>query len=302
MTKSLATVDLDTGEIHSVVPFEPQAAKATDAKLNAVIEYAQQMKDWPLLDQAVEQKIEEQIEFVAWWRERVQKPGGDRQSGKHCRSTATMLTEPEAAELTGFTRRQVSKWAKRLEDRESYRSRLYGATYRQAMGDTQNYLAGGTGQNEWYTPEEYIALARQVMGGIDLDPASSAEANETVKATRYFTPKDNGLVQEWHGRVWVNPPYSRELIGPFTAKLIAEYRAERTTQAILLSHNNTDTGWFQSLTDVATAVCFPRNRIKFYRGADVAAPVNGQVFFYLGSNLPAFVDAFSVKGVVMIPQ
>jgi ParB family transcriptional regulator, chromosome partitioning protein len=46
------------------------------------------------------------------------------------------------------------------------------------------------------------------MGAFDLDPASCEEANQTVKATKFYGAADNGLEHEWYGKIWLNPPYS----------------------------------------------------------------------------------------------
>jgi hypothetical protein len=47
------------------------------------------------------------------------------------------------------------------------------------------------------------------LGEIDLDPASNALAQSWIKAGNFFTIEDDGLKQQWFGRVWCNPPYGR---------------------------------------------------------------------------------------------
>lgn len=60
--------------------------------------------------------------------------------------------------------------------------------------------------NEHYTPASVTEPARALLGAFDLDPASCPEANERIRATRFFTQADDGLSQAWSGRVWLNPP------------------------------------------------------------------------------------------------
>ena len=60
---------------------------------------------------------------------------------------------------------------------------------------------------EWISSKDMIDSAHLVMGGIDLDPASSDKANEFVNAKKYYTPVDDGLNEmEWFGNVYVFPP------------------------------------------------------------------------------------------------
>jgi hypothetical protein len=60
-----------------------------------------------------------------------------------------------------------------------------------------------TGKNdEWLTPPEIIAP----LGVFDLDPADAVDSPfKTAKAS--YTSE--GLIKEWFGRVWLNPPFNR---------------------------------------------------------------------------------------------
>jgi hypothetical protein len=47
------------------------------------------------------------------------------------------------------------------------------------------------------TPPEFVAIARAVLGIVDLDPTSSEKWNRTICATRIITAEQNALVTPW---------------------------------------------------------------------------------------------------------
>jgi ParB family chromosome partitioning protein len=161
------------------------------------------------------------------------------------------------------------------------------------------HVAHNSGNNEWYTPQEYIKAAREVLGDIDLDPASSDIANQTVQAKHYFTAEVDGLAHEWSGRIWMNPPYSSDLIGQFISKLIQHYDEGKIEAAIVLVNNATETRWFQELAHESAAVCFPRGRVRFLDpNGQPGTPLQGQALLYIGDNIEGFTASFLQFGVV----
>jgi phage N-6-adenine-methyltransferase len=156
-----------------------------------------------------------------------------------------------------------------------------------------------TGENEWYTPIQYIEAARKVMSRIDLDPATSEFGQQRIQANIYHTKETNGLKATWIGKVWLNPPYSQPLIAQFIEKTVSQYKAQNITEAIILTHNYTDTEWFHSLESVANLLCFTKGRIKYEKeDGTVAAPTQGACFFYLGKNVKRFKEVFKEFGFI----
>lgn len=149
---------------------------------------------------------------------------------------------------------------------------------------------------EWYTPPQYIEAARDVLDGIDCDPASSAVAQLTVRATRYYTADDDGLARPWYGTVWLNPPYSAKLIAAFTDRLAAH-----EAPWVCLTNNGTDTAWGQKLLRRAEAVCFPDHRIRFHNadGQPQGPAMQGQMFTYYGGAPGKFAARFAEFGVIL---
>jgi len=159
------------------------------------------------------------------------------------------------------------------------------------------HVAHNSGENEWYTPEKFITAARNVMGSIDFDPASSEIANRTVGATTYKTKDDSGLDVDWHGNVWMNPPYAQPLIMQFSEKVVEQL--PNIKQAIVLVNNGTETKWFQLMAKNASAICLISSRVKFIDpdGNASGAPLQGQIILYFGDNPVGFCEVFSEFGV-----
>lgn len=157
------------------------------------------------------------------------------------------------------------------------------------------HVTNNSGNNEWYTPSEYIEAARECMGSIDTDPASNDIAQKVVKAETYYTTETNGLEHEWNGNVWMNPPYSSDLIYQFIEKLKTE--KGNYNQAIVLVNNATETKWFHELVSLSSCVCFPKARIKFYMpDGKTGAPLQGQAILYIGENKEKFEECFEGFG------
>lgn len=120
--------------------------------------------------------------------------------------------------------------------------------------------------SEWRTPLNLLEGYVYRFAPVDLDPCS---ADSHVNAKRYYTEAENGLIQPWHGFVFMNPPYGRE-VGNWCEKAASE--AVDDTTVIGLLPGRVDTQWFHDhVFSKAKAVVFIKGRLTF-EGAVNGAP------------------------------
>ena len=274
-------------------------AKALEACLKIVGESLEAANDAAEVKLRAERKAGEMLAGME------KKPAG--RPAENRSHDATDL--PPSLKDLGIKRDQSSRWQREAAvGEETFES--YLASCREEQREITQagllniakgcHVSANSGENEWYTPPEYIEAAREVMGSIDLDPASCETAQANVKARRFFTVDDDGLSRKWSGNVWLNPPYGKDVIGQFASKVVDESR--RFEQAIVLVNNATDTAWFHQLASVASAVCFIRGRVKFLdkSGKPANTPVQGQAVLYIGHDAIKFRNAFSRFGLVAL--
>lgn len=165
--------------------------------------------------------------------------------------------------------------------------------------------------NSHYTPSAVVEAARELMGGIDLDPFSCAEANRVVKA-RAFCSLENGQdgfscawsLEGQPTRLFVNPPggkLDRKTLKPTTgpgfssaavawAKLIHEWKCGNGAQAVFVGFNLEILRTSQTWKDAGIPgcgefpVCFPDERLRFWnedKPEDKSDPTCANVLVYV---------------------
>jgi hypothetical protein len=292
-----------------VIQYDPNVGAlrvhATEAAERAAI----RTKDKKSLEKAVREKLEAQRDFAAGYKAKFEA-GGDRgvnQSGKWQVDRSGNLAHDVYCQKFGFAYRTVARWAERLLEPERFdveRSERLAKAWRLIEMEKAANFSSET--CEWYTPAMYIEHVREALGGIDLDPASSPQANEVVKATRFFTKEDDGLARDWSGRVFVNPPYGKNddhksLASDFCAKAIGEYTSGRVDACIILVNSCHSQQWQAPLYEYT--VCFVNHRIQFSAmdGEENKNPTFQNIFVYLGHDVMRFATVFSGIGYVMFP-
>jgi len=147
----------------------------------------------------------------------------------------------------------------------------------------------------WYTPRPIIRAVEEFFDAIDLDPCAQP-GSKTVPAAQYFTEEDDGLAQRWWGRVFMNPPYGRE-IGPWIEKACAAYESREIEAGILLLPARTDTDWWRRMRDYPA--CFVDGRIHFIHPEGKEGPASfPSALVYLGDEIDRFAAAFAHLGDV----
>ena len=115
-------------------------------------------------------------------------------------------------------------------------------------------------------------------------------------AKKMYNKDDDGLKQEWSGRVWLNPPYSRPLINLFVRKL-AEHG-----NGIALLFNRCDNKMFHDIIfKKASGIKFLRKRINFYRpdGTTGDSPGCGSVLVSFGVENARILRDSKIEGVFL---
>lgn len=165
-----------------------------------------------------------------------------------------------------------------------------------------------SGETEYYTPVEIVDSARFLLGGIDLDPASSARANEVVGARQFYTVADNSLYRSWYGRVWLNWPFAagekackpncqkktcrperrghciQEDIpgnGEWVNKLVADWNAGNIEAACCICYACTSEHWFAPLLKFPQFFITGRVNYRLPSGKIIEGVTKGSVVTFL---------------------
>lgn len=123
----------------------------------------------------------------------------------------------------------------------------------------------------WSTPQDFFDKLNEEFN-FQTDVCASVE---NTKCARFFDETTNGLVQEWNGTCWMNPPYGRGI----KAWIRKAYESSLSGATIVcLLPARTDTSWWHDYV-IRGEIRFIRGRLKF-GGQKNSAPFPSAVVIF----------------------
>ena len=190
-----------------------------------------------------------------------------------------MVTNLEAAiEAAGISNKTAHHWQKLaevLDDKfESYFAEAEYSNWEFSVYSLLRYANDGiysSDLNDWETPQWLFDLLNKEFK-FTLDVCAT---KKNTKCKRYYTPKDNGLKQNWKGTCWMNPPYGNA-IASWIRK--AKEEASKGATVVCLVPARTDTEWWWS-NCIYGEVRFLKGRLKFGNSTNAAPFPSAVVIF-----------------------
>ena len=123
----------------------------------------------------------------------------------------------------------------------------------------------------WSTPQDFFDKLNAKYA-FTLDVCATPD---NAKCEKFFTKDDDGLVQDWYGTCWMNPPYGRT-IGQWVRK--AHKSSQSGATVVCLLPARTDTAWWHDFA-AKGQVEFIRGRLKFGDAKNLAPFPSALVVF-----------------------
>lgn len=143
-------------------------------------------------------------------------------------------------------------------------------------------------KDEWLTPPFIL----KSLGDFDLDPCAPINRPWNI-AKNHFTIEDDGLIKEWYGRVWCNPPY-----GLIADKWLSKLVQHGNGIALIFARTETKM-FFNRVWKEADSLLFIQGRLYFYDINGEKAKGNAgapSVLIAYGKNNSKILSNCNIKG------
>ena len=131
---------------------------------------------------------------------------------------------------------------------------------------------------EWETPQDLFNELNSEFG-FDVDVCAIPK---NAKCKKYFSPTQDGLLQEWNGICWMNPPYGSQINRWMKKAYISSLKG---ATVVCLVPSRTDTNWWHKYA-MKAEIRFIKGRVKFGGCKDSAPFPSAIIIFKPNASVP----------------